>query len=70
MERLREIIPEVANKNHRRSLYQQLRTLVRQERTKKRRSRQAAEARGEQIIKKIPHTIESLRRPDESIGQC
>lgn len=68
VDRLRHIIPHVANKNRRRDLAGRLRGLVRQERTKKRRAGQAAEARGEKVEKGVPHTIESLRRPDETIG--
>lgn len=67
-DRLRQIIPKVINKNRRRDFASRLRTLNKQERTRKRRSRQAAEARGETVEKGLPHSIETLRRPDETIG--
>lgn len=69
VERLRQLIPQVTNKNRRRDFATRLRTLVKQERTKKRRGHQAARARGEEVAKGITHTIESLRRPDETSGE-
>lgn len=70
VERLRSIIPTVANKNRRRIFSQRLRLLSRQAKTKKRRTNQAAEARGEKIEKGTPRTIENLRVADETIGEC
>ncbi|XP_055388663.1 brix domain-containing protein F44G4.1-like [Condylostylus longicornis] len=69
-ERLRQLIPQVTNKNRRRDFASRLRTLVKQERTKRRRSRQAAESRGEVVEKQTPHTIETLRRADETIVEA
>lgn len=93
-DRLRQIIPTVTNKTRRREFASRLRTLVKQDRTKRRRTRQAAEARGEkvygislmivnvsgcychmrclpliQVERGVTHTIETLKRPDATIGK-
>lgn len=60
IERLRKIIPHVTNKHRRRDFASRLQKLVKAERTKKRRARQAAEARGETVrrrCKSVPRFI-------------
>lgn len=65
--KLRQLIPKVTNKGRRRQFAGKLRALVQCEKSKKRRARKAADERGEDVVRQAPHTIETLRVPDDAI---
>lgn len=57
----------IKNKHKRSQMVQLMKQEKKKQKSKRRRDKKEAEARGEEVVREVPRTIESMREPDETI---